>query len=313
MLITETPAQLTDKLWMLGTPAYPLYLFRGAAGATIFEGGVGSMGPLLLEQLDQLQVARDSVKQVVVTHAPSGPRDGRAADAPVVSRASRSLASETAAKVLASEKAISFFAQMDEALTGSLAAAGLIADEHRPAPLAEKQIAVDRTVAEGDTIEVDDGVAFQVLQTPGHSDCSLSFFEPHERVLLISDATGYYMPQHDQWWPNYFSGYGPYMDSMRRLAGLDAEVLCLSHNAAVKGAEAVKDYFDRAIAATEAYHRRIVDETKAGKAVRQLAEELGAEVYEKAPLLPLDFFQKNCGLLAKLSLKHEGIAPEKKQ
>ena len=128
----------------------------------------------------------------------------------------------------------------------------------------------------------------------------------------VSDATGFYMPEHDCWWPNYFGGYGAYMASMRRLAGLGAEVLCLSHNAALKGAEAVKDYFDRAIAATEACHRRIVDEIKAGKPVRQLAEELGAEVYQKTQLLPLEFFQKNCGLLVKLSLKHEGIAPEKK-
>jgi glyoxylase-like metal-dependent hydrolase (beta-lactamase superfamily II) len=310
MLITETPAQLTEKLWMLGTTPYPLYLFRGAAGGTIFEGGVGSMGPLLLEQLDQLGVARDFVKQVVVTHA----HPDHVMAVPLLRQAFPEvtvLASETAAKTLSVEKAISFFTQMDEALNSSLAAAGLIADRHRPEPLTEKQIAVDRTIAEGDAIEVDDGVVFQVLQTPGHSDCSLSFFEPGDRVLLVSDATGYYMPQCDGWWPNYFGGYGAYMESMRRLAGLGAEVLGLSHNAAVKGADEVKAYFDRDIAATEAYHRRIVDETRAGKPVRQLAEQLGAEVYEKTQLLPLDFFQKNCGLLVKLSLKHEGMAPEK--
>jgi hypothetical protein len=43
--------------------------------------------------------------------------------------------------------------------------------------------------------------------------------------------------------------------------------------------------------------------------MRQLAEELGAEIHQHTPLLPLDFFQKNCGLLVKQSLKHEGIAP----
>ena len=312
MLIKETPAQLTDKLWMLGTAAYPLYLFRGAGGGTIFEGGVGSMGPLLLEQMEQLEIARDFVKQVVVTHA----HPDHVMAVPLFRQVFPGvtvLASETAAKTLSAEKAISFFTQVDEALNNSLAAAGLITDQHRPAPLTEKQIAVDRTVAEGDAIEVDQGVAFGVLQTPGHSDCSLSFFEPHQRVLLVSDATGYYMPEHDCWWPNYFGGYEAYMASMRRLAGLGAEVLCLSHNAAVKGAEAVKDYFDRDVAATEAYHRRIVDEIKAGKPVRQLAEELGAEVYEKTQLLPLEFFQKNCGLLVKLSLRHEGIHAEKKE
>jgi len=310
MLIHQTPAQLTDKLWMLGTAAYPLYLFRGAAAGTIFEGGVSAMGPLLLEQIEQLGIARDFVKQVVVTHAHAD----HVMAVPLLRKAFPGvtvLASETAAKTLQVEKAIAFFTKMDEALSGSLAAAGLIADRHRAEPLTGMQIAVDRTIAEGDAVEVDPGVAFEVLQTPGHSDCSLSFFEPGDRVLVVSDATGYYLPGHDYCWPNYFAGYEPYVASMRRLAALDAEVLCLSHNAAIQGAADVQAYFDRDLAATEAYHRRIIDETRAGKPVRQLAEELGAEIYEKTQLLPLDFFQKSCGLLVKLSLRHEGIEPEK--
>lgn len=310
MLVNDPPVQLTDRLWMLGAAPYPIYLFRGERGATIFEGGIGSVGPLLLEQLDGLQVDRDSVGQVVVTHA----HPDHVMAVPLLREAFPNvavLASKTAAATLSAEKAVAFFEQIDGALCGAMAAAGLIAEEHRPAPLAEKRIAVDRAIAEGDPVEVAPDVAFEVLETPGHSDCSLSFHEPGEKILVVSDATGYYMPETDEWWPNYFGNYAAYVDSMRRLAAFDTEVLCLSHNAAVTGAEAVKTYFDRAIAATEAYHRRIVDEVKAGKPPRQLAGELGAEIHEKAGLLPLDFFQKNCALLVKLSLKHEGIRPEK--
>jgi hypothetical protein len=61
---------------------------------------------------------------------------------------------------------------------------------------------------------------------------------------------------------------------------------------------------------TKAYHARIVDAAKAGQTVREIAATLGAEVYEKTPLMPLDFFQKNCALLVKQSLKHEGIRAE---
>ncbi len=221
------------------------------------------------------------------------------------------LASEEAAAVLSAEKAIAFFRQVDEALTGSLLKADLITDEDRPRPLAEDRIAVDRIIKEGDAIAVGDDVAFTVLETPGHSDGSLSFHEAGGGVLIISDATGYYMPGDDTWWPNYFSGYAAYLDSMTRLAGLGAEVLCLGHNGVITGAEDVRAYFDGAIAATEAYHRRIVDEAKAGKSVRQIAEELGGMVHEKTQLLPLEFFQKNCGLLVKQSLRHEGLEPEK--
>jgi glyoxylase-like metal-dependent hydrolase (beta-lactamase superfamily II) len=216
------------------------------------------------------------------------------------------LASEAAKNTLAAEKAISFFRKLDDALTDSLIRAGMITDEHRPQVLAEGQIAVDRVVQEGDTVTVD-GTSFSVLQTPGHSDCSLSFHEPDRAVLFVSDAAGYYMPDHDAWWPDYFGGYRAYLESLQRLAALGAEVLCLGHRAVVTGAEAVRSHFARALAATGQYHERIVGEIKSGKPARQLAEELGSEVYDKTPLLPLDFFQKNCGLLIKQSLRHEGI------
>ena len=76
------------------------------------------------------------------------------------------------------------------------------------------------------------------------------------------------------------------------------------------GADDVRAYFSGAIAATEDYHRRIVAEARAGKTPRQIAEQLGSEVYERTQLLPLDFFQKNCGILVKQSLRHEGIGAE---
>ncbi len=94
-----------------------------------------------------------------------------------VSRASSVVASAAAAATLASEKAIAFFRQIDAALTD---VAGQIAARSpttpAPPPLAENRIAVDRVVREGDVIAVDD-IAWTVLETPGHSDCSISLHD----------------------------------------------------------------------------------------------------------------------------------------
>ena len=310
MLMKDPPVQVAPNLLMLGTNAYPLFLCKGECEGALFEGGTGAMGPVVGRQLGHLGIDKGFIRQLVVTHA----HPDHVMAVPLFREmfpGMTVLASEAAAAVLSAEKAIAFFRQVDEALTGSLLKADLITEEDRPRPLAEDRIAVDRIIKEGDAIAVAGAVAFTVLETPGHSDGSLSFHEAGGGVLIISDATGYYMPGDDAWWPNYFSGYAAYLDSMTRLAGLGAEVLCLSHNGVITGAEDVRAYFDGAIAATEAYHRRIVDEAKAGKSVRQIAEELGENVYEKTQLLPLEFFQKNCGLLVKQSLRHEGLEPEK--
>jgi 2-aminobenzoylacetyl-CoA thioesterase len=307
MLIQRPPVDITERFWMLGTTEYPVYLYRGATFDTLFEGGIGPLAGVLRQQISDLAIDGQGIRQLIVTHA----HPDHVMAVPAMRRICprvQVIASETAARTLAIEKAVSFFAKMDQALTDSLIAQNLIAESHRGEALAENQIGVDREVREGDSIEVDDGVAFQVLQTPGHSDCSLSFYEPQAKLLIISDATGYYMPQHNTWWPNYFAGYGPYVESIERLAAIDAEVLGLSHNGAIRGADAVRDYFQGVLAATRAYHQRIVEAIQAGKSVRELAEELGREIHEKTPLMPLDFFQKNCAILVKASLQHEGIA-----
>ncbi len=309
MLINHPPAALAGNLWMLGTAAYPLYLFHSAGGAAIVEGGTGAMAGLVGQQFESLGIAREAVTQLVITHAHPDhvmavPRLREVFPALSV------VASQAATRTLAAEKAIAAFAQVDEALTASLLAAGTIREEHRPQAAAPKPIAVDRVVREGDTIAVGD-IALEVLETPGHSECSLSLYEPRSKTLVISDATGYYVPEHHAWWPNYFAGYGAYVRSIERLAGLDAEILCLSHNAAVCGREDVRAYFADALAATRAYHDRIVAEARAGRPVRQIAEQLGTEVHRLTQLMPLEFFQKNCGFLVKQSLRHEGIEAAK--
>jgi glyoxylase-like metal-dependent hydrolase (beta-lactamase superfamily II) len=54
---------------MLGTNDYPLFLYRSEDEAAFFEGGTGAMGPLLLQQLQELGIPKDLIKQLVVTHA----------------------------------------------------------------------------------------------------------------------------------------------------------------------------------------------------------------------------------------------------
>ncbi|NIS54061.1 MAG: MBL fold metallo-hydrolase [Phycisphaerae bacterium] len=302
MLIKNPPFEIAEGLWMLGTSEYPVFLAMDQNEGAIFEGGVGADGPVVKEQLAQLDIAADLIRQVIITHAHP--------DHVMAIPAFRAMfegvtvcASETAAKTLTIEKAVKFFAKIDGILTESLIKAGSITEEHRPGLMTESQITVDQILAEGDTITVG-GLKFDVLAMPGHSDCSLSFHEPVAGFVIVSDSTGFYIPDYNYWWPGYFTDYQAYIESMRRLADLDAKVVCLSHNGVIKGSDEVSAYFDDAIAATEAYHERILREIDAGKSPEELAGQLGTEVYEKIPLLPLDFFQKNCALLVKYSMEY---------
>jgi 2-aminobenzoylacetyl-CoA thioesterase len=299
MLIQNPPVEVGGGVWMLGTTAYPVYLVRGAREGIIIEGGISAIGSILVRQLADLGIGPQFVRTAVVTHA----HPDHVMAVPRLREmfpGIRVVASAPAAAALSSEKALAFFRQIDALITSALAA------ESAAPTMAENRIAVDQVVKEGDAIIVE-GSTWTVLETPGHSDCSISLHNADARVLVISDASGYYMPAAQTWWPNYFSGYAAYVRSLERLSGLEADVLCLSHNGALVGAGAISAYFAGAIATTKQYHERIVAEAKAGQAARQIAETLGSEIHRQLQTLPLDFFQKNCGLMVKQSLRHAGI------
>jgi len=307
MLIQETPAEVGGGVWMLGTTAYPMYLLRGDREGAIIEGGISALGPLLDRQFRGLGVGPTYVRQAVITHA----HPDHVMAVPFLRERFPGitvLASPAAAATLTKEKAVAFFRKIDAALADALHQSGAIADSPVPPALAENRIAVDRIVREGDVMAVD-GRSWTVLETSGHSDCSISLHDAGHGVLAVADATGFYVPAAGAWWPMYFSDYAAYVRSLDRLAALDAEIVCLSHNCAIRGRQEVRAYFAGAIAAVRQYHDQIVAAAKAGRPTSEIAAELAVEAHRRAPVLPVDFFQKNCDLLVKQSLRHEGLEP----
>ena len=148
---------------------------------------------MLEEQRAQLGLGGVCVRQIVVTHG--HPDHVMAVPAlRAMFPDARVLASPLAAAVMANEKAVGFFRKMDGLVTDWLLTSRRNRGRHRPAPLGELKIPVDLVLEEGDTVAVG-GLRFDVLATPGHSDCHLSFFEPVYKLLVASDATGFYMPQ----------------------------------------------------------------------------------------------------------------------
>jgi len=302
MFVNDPPVEITDSLVMLGTNLYPMYLARNGEKSILFEGGIGPMGPLVSQQIAALGIAPASVATIVVPHA----HPDHVMAIPALRRTfpnAAVCASKVAAGVMGTERAISFFCKIDQALTAALLEAGTIDESHKPEPLSEMKIPVDTTIGDGDTVG-----RFAVIETTGHSDCGLSFHDADAGVLVVSDATPYYFVEAGIWWPCYFTSYPAYMDSLHRLKGLDAEVLCLGHNTAVKGQADIRAFFDGAISATETYHRRIVEEIGSGRTADELAAQLGEDVYARTQLLPVDFFQKNCALMVKQSMKHAGLS-----
>ena len=84
-------------------------------------------------------------------------------------------------------------------------------------------ITVDQFVHEGDRIG-----PIQVIFAPGHSPGHLAFYWPERRALIAGDAVCTW-PSFMLGWRGFTLNHKQHQASLRRLAELDAEVLCVGH------------------------------------------------------------------------------------
>src|SRR4030042_2701591 len=134
-------------------------------------------------------------------------------------------------------------------------------------------------VSEGDRIDLDDLVV-QIIETPGHSSCSLSAYVPQFKTLFASDAGG--VPYKGKILPLGNSNFTLFQHSLEKLKDLAVEYVCADHYGYIAGNEA-RDFFRPTIefarqerASLEEAYRRTGD-------IDIIARELTADFYRKNP------------------------------
>ena len=102
----------------------------------------------------------------------------------------------------------------------------------RPTEFRLRQARLTRLLGEGDEVDVGNH-RFEVLHLPGHSPGSIALWEPAKRILFSGDAI--YAGTLVDDLPG--SDVLAYVDTMGRLAGLQADTVYPGHNAPLDGEE----------------------------------------------------------------------------
>jgi glyoxylase-like metal-dependent hydrolase (beta-lactamase superfamily II) len=238
-LIINQTGKITDNLYMVGHPAMPVYLLDGEKPA-IFDAGLAFLGNLYTDGIREIIGKRD-LHYCFLSHSHFD-HCGSVAVLKKNFPGLKVVASEKAKKVFGRPNAIELMRKLTRAAE-QLAAPMLI-------DLAGfkgfEPFAVDLTVKNGDFIELSPNLTVQVIETPGHTRDSLSFFIARHKVLLcaeaagIPDATGYIVSE-------ALVDFDLYYESMSRLRQVDHEVLCLGHRQALTGRDA-KKYLHKSMA-----------------------------------------------------------------
>jgi glyoxylase-like metal-dependent hydrolase (beta-lactamase superfamily II) len=214
---------------MLGHRAVPIFLVDGDRPA-LFDAGMAVMGPTYARQIRQVLADRQPA-WCFLTHShfdhcgSVGYLKRQFPDMQIVSSAK-------AADVFTRPNAVKLIAELNRFAAGMAADFGLDAAGGEFEPFA-----VDRVVAEGDTLRISPDVRVTVMETPGHTWDFLSYHIPAYRMLVASEAvgtpdeTGYLVT-------DCLVDYDVHYRSMQRLSRLDVDILCLGHIYSCTGGEA---------------------------------------------------------------------------
>jgi glyoxylase-like metal-dependent hydrolase (beta-lactamase superfamily II) len=262
---------ITPNFYQLGTPSFPAYLSLGDDGM-IIEGGTGATFAMIIDQLKELGIEPERIKYLFLTHTHPDhigaiPRLRRIW--PHLKVVASPVGEKLLTKLVTKEEALKEFLEVDRSITRIMLSKGEI--DAVPPELDSYTFGVDMVVKEGDWLDLGSGVSWTVYDTPGHSPCHISLHNEREGTLVIGDATGFYAPEKDTFWPNYFDSLEAYCDSIRKLASLPAQRGALCHNGVIEGG--VKRHLQKALRATESYHREMMARLDKGEDPEEIALE----------------------------------------
>ena len=265
------PIKITTDFYQLGVPDFPVYLSMGDVGMLI-EGGTGAYFTLIVDQIKELGTAPQQIKYLALTHTHPdhiGAVPHLKQLWPHLQVVGSSGAAKALKRLTEKKEALKEFLANDSAITAIQLAKGAIAAA--PPVLENYNFEVDHVLEEGERIPLSPKVVWRVYHAPGHSACHVAFNDENEGTLVIGDATGFYVADKNELWPNYFESLENYCHSIQKLSTLPADRLVLSHNGVVEtGAHA---YFEKVMTVTEAYHTEMLARVAKGENPETIATE----------------------------------------
>lgn len=278
MWIAE-PGRVTDEIEFVGTREICLYLVRGR-DAMLIGGGMSHIAPLLEKQLSVLGCELRSIAYLVIPHS----HFDHCGAVPYLKQRSpqmQVLASGRAAELFARPKVIAAIAHANAAAIEALGLRG----EFEEADLEFDRLRVDRVVADGDALDLGEGIEARFIDTPGHTRDSLAVYLPHAKAMFPSDAApcplsrgkGLTMPspQHD---------FSLYVESLRRLSAYDVDVCAFDHHGVLLG-EGARTALQRGLERTDRFRRYILRLYEKMGDLESVADKVASDV-EKTNELP---------------------------
>lgn len=268
------PGKIRDQLWFLGAEESCVYLLEGTNESMIISGGLSYLVPEILKQFEKFHIDETRIGKLLILHS----HFDHGGIVPFFKRRNPKLqvyASARGWEILRMPRAIQTFNEFSHSVARRGGKEEILAGYD----LDWKEGITGIPVFEGDRIDLGN-LDVLVMETPGHSSCSISAYVPRLRALFPSDAGG--IPYRDMIIASGNSNFTQYQQSLEKLRNLQIDYVCADHYGYVAGEEA-RGFIQKTIEVAkqerslmEAAYRRIGN-------IDSAAQELTRDYYHKHP------------------------------
>lgn len=224
------PGRIHDRLWLLGRAEACVYLLEGTEGSILINGGLSFIVPDLIEQFREFDIDESKINRYLLLHS----HFDHCGAVPFFKRRDPEMV------VYASQRALDLF-QRPKVIEAINASSHYAIKSHGLEWL-KSEYELDwwtgisgEAVGDGDSIDLG-GVQLRILETPGHSPCSISAYVPQLHALFPSEAAG--IPYAEKILPYGTSNFIQFQNSLEKLKDLPVELICSDHWGYVTGDEA---------------------------------------------------------------------------
>jgi len=224
--------KVTEHLWYLGREAAGVYVLEGQDSAILINGGMSYILPEVLQQMKAFGIDAGKIGKILILHS----HFDHVGVVPYFKRTNPGIevyASAPAWKMLAMPKAIDIINSFSKLTAAAMGDESVLTAYD----LDWRDDITGVTLSEGDKIDLG-GVSLLIVETPGHSNCSITAYEPDMRIMFASDAVG--IPYKDICFPSMNTNITQYLESLEKLKPLPVSYHCVDHCGYVAGDEATR-------------------------------------------------------------------------
>ena len=273
ILMISEPQKITENIFYIGNHYFPAYLIKDEKSALI-DAGSTVMGPIYLKALNEHLGNSNNLTYILLTHS----HYDHCGAVPYLKRKIPGVkigASPIASQVFKKEKALELIRSFNKEVEEI---AGIKRDD-----IYFDGIEVDFIVEDGKRISLGKQVEIEVIATPGHTRCSVSYYLPKQKAIFFGEAGGVLEPD-GKIRAQFLSSYNQYINSMKKLLKKEIEIIGLAHGGFLKGKEA-RNYLAESLKQVQLFKDKIVSYLNKYKNIEKVVEEISKEEYTRGAII----------------------------